>query len=50
MKNEYLTKVKVNYSIDKNVIREFNEISKKKAINKSGMIELLIKDWNSKNK
>lgn len=50
MKNEYSTKTKVNYSIDKNTIEEFNKIAKKKAINKSGMIELLIKDWILKNK
>lgn len=50
MKNEYLTKTKVNYSIDKNILIEFNEISKKKAINKSKLIELFIKDWNDKNR
>lgn len=50
MKNEYLTKIKVNYSIDKKVIEEFDKIAKEKAINKSGMIELLIKEWILKNK
>lgn len=50
MKNCYLTKIKVNYSIDKNTIDEFNKVAKAKAINKSGLIELLIKEWICKNK
>jgi len=45
MKNEYLTKIKVNYSVDKNLIEKFNKVAKQKAINKSALIELFIKDW-----
>jgi hypothetical protein len=50
MKNEYLTKIKVNYSISKNVIEEFNKVAKENAINKSGLIELFIKEWTQNNK
>ena len=50
MKNSYLTKIKVNYSIDKEVIKDFNKFSKEKAINKSGLIELFIRNWVKENK
>jgi len=49
MKNNYLTKTRVNYSIDKEIIKEFDKLSKEKAINKSGLIELFIKNWIKEN-
>lgn len=48
--NKYKTKVKVNFTINKNTSNEFNVLSKEKAINKSGLIELLITNWINKNK
>lgn len=38
-------KIKVNYIVNKNIINEFNKLTKSKAINKSGLIELLIQEW-----
>lgn len=50
MKTEYKTKTKVNYSIDKEVCKQFGILSKQKAINKSQLIELFIIDWIKNNK
>ena len=47
---KYTTKKRVDYSINKRVIEELDKIAKEKAINKSGLIELLIKEWIHKNK
>lgn len=47
---KYTTKKRVDYSIDKKIIDEFNKVAKEKAINKSGLIELLIREWICKNK
>lgn len=49
MKNQYTTKTKVNYSIDKGVSKSFNTISKEKSINKSSLIESFIKNWIKEN-
>jgi len=38
-------KVLANYNITKNVLDEFNKLAKEKAINKSGLIEILICEW-----
>jgi hypothetical protein len=38
-------KIKASYNITKTVLDEFNKIAKEKAINKSGLIEMLIIDW-----
>ena len=43
-------KTKANYNISKSVLKEFGQITKEKAINKSGLIEILIKDWLKKTK
>jgi len=50
MKNEYLTRIKVSYSVDKSLIKEFNKLAKEHAINKSGLMELFIKQWIKENK
>lgn len=39
------SKIKASYNITKTVLEEFDKIAKEKAINKSGLIELLIIDW-----
>jgi hypothetical protein len=38
-------KTKANYNITKSVLKEFGTVTKEKAINKSGLIELLICEW-----
>lgn len=42
-------KIKTNYNINKTVLDEFNKLTKSKALNKSGLIELLMKDWIKRN-
>lgn len=37
------------YTLDDNIIKKFNQITKEKAINKSALIELLIKKWLKEN-
>ena len=49
MKNQYTTKTKVNYSIDKDVLNTFDTLSKEKSINKSALIENFIKNWIKEN-
>lgn len=49
MKNQYTTKTKVNYSIDKEILNTFVFLSKKKSINKSALIENFIKNWIKEN-
>lgn len=49
MKNQYTTKSKVNYSINKDVLSVFNSLSKEKSINKSALIESFIKNWIKEN-
>jgi len=43
-------KKKVNYNINVETIKEFNTLTKVKAINKSQLIENLIKKWVEMNK
>ena len=43
-------KIKANYNITESVLIEFSKVTKEKAINKSGLIEILIQDWLIKNK
>ena len=43
-------KKKVNYNVNTEVINKFNELTKIKAINKSQLIENLIKKWIEMNK
>ncbi len=38
-------KIKANYNISEVVLKEFGKVTKEKAINKSGLIEIMIKDW-----
>lgn len=38
-------KTKANYNISESVLKEFGKITKEKAINKSGLIEILICEW-----
>jgi hypothetical protein len=46
---KYKTKKRVDYSIDKDTIIKFDKLAKEKAINKSGLIELFIKNWIKEN-
>ena len=43
-------KTKVNYNINKKLVYDFNSETKKRAIKKSGLIEILITEWLKKNK
>jgi hypothetical protein len=43
-------KTKVTYSIDTNIKNDYDKKTKEKALNKSALIELLIKEWLDKNK
>ena len=43
-------KTRTTFTIDSKVQKEFLEISKKKAINMSALVSILIKEWNEKNK
>jgi len=43
-------KKKVNYNVSESIIKDFNELAKKKAINKSQLIENFIEGWVEKNK
>jgi hypothetical protein len=49
MKNQYKTKTKVNYSIDQEISKVFDTLSKEKSINKSALIENFIKNWIKEN-
>ena len=43
-------KIKANYNISESVLKEFGKITKEKAINKSGLVEILIQEWIKKTK
>lgn len=45
-----MEKTKVTYYINTNVKDNFDKKAKEKALNKSALIELLIKEWLDKNK
>lgn len=47
---EEKTKQKVNFNVDSKILKEFNEMAKIKAINKSQFIENYIKLWITQNK
>ena len=49
MKNNYKTKTKVNYSVDTEIINNFNILADKKSINKSKLITHLIEKWVNEN-
>lgn len=49
MKNNYKTKIKVNYSIDSTIINNFNILADKKSVNKSKLIGQLIQKWLNEN-
>tara|TARA_R110000851_G_scaffold203884_1_gene355792 strand:+ start:418 stop:588 length:171 start_codon:yes stop_codon:yes gene_type:complete len=40
-----MSKKRVSYHIAEQVLKEFNSVAKNNAINKSALIELLIKKW-----
>lgn len=40
-----MEKTKVTYNIDKKIISQFNETTKKMSFKKSGIIETLITEW-----
>lgn len=44
------TKIKASYNITESVLVNFDKIAKSKAINKSGLIEILILEWIKQNK
>ncbi len=46
---EKSTKVKSNYNISESVLKKFNKTTKEKAINKSGLIEILMIEWLNQN-
>ena len=43
--NTYITKEKINLTIDKEIYQKFREITEIKSINKSKLIENYIKQW-----
>lgn len=43
-------KTKTNYNIKTTVLKEFNKLSKEKAINKSALIEIFMSQWIQQNK
>ena len=45
----YKTKQKASYTINKEILREFNKKAKIFSINKSALIETLIQKWIEKN-
>jgi hypothetical protein len=45
-----MEKVKVGYVISKDIRDKFDKKAKEKALNKSALVELLIKEWLGKNK
>ena len=47
---KYKTKVGMYHTIDKNIMKEFIELSEKKSINRSKLLEHYISDWINKNK
>lgn len=44
------TKKMVNYTIDREVFKELTEIARIKAVNRSALVELLLREWIKKNK
>ncbi len=44
------TKVKVSYSIDKDIEKQFNEQADRLAINRSALVEKFIQRWTKENK
>ncbi len=42
-------KIKANYNISESVLKEFSKTTKERAINKSGLIEILMIEWLEKN-
>jgi len=46
---QYKYKKIVNYTVDKKVIADFNKICKEKSVNKSALIEQLIRMWVKEN-
>lgn len=49
MKNNYKTKTKVNYSVNSEIINNFNNLADKKSVNKSKLIGQLIQKWIDEN-
>ena len=41
---------KISYTVEENIIKEFNAICEKKSVNKSALIEKLIIQWTNENK
>jgi len=50
IKGKYKTKVGMYNTINKDVMNEFIELSQKKSINRSQLLEHYIIDWIKKNK
>lgn len=44
------TKLPINLSIDKEILKDFKVETKKRAINRSGLIQNFIKEWLKENK
>lgn len=45
-----MSRGRATYSVDAKALKAFNETTKKKAINRSGLIELFMREWTEKNK
>lgn len=45
-----MAKERVTHTIDSEISKEFNELTKENAINKSALIEKMIKEWIKNNK
>ncbi len=45
-----IKKARTAFTIDKDVLKQFVDISKEKAINMSGLVNILLKKWLEENK
>lgn len=45
-----MAKERITHTINENVSKEFNKLTKENAINKSALVEKLISNWIKKNK
>jgi hypothetical protein len=50
MEKKHGTKIHGNFTIDTEVFYNFKQLTKRLSINKSGLIEEILKDWIEKNK
>lgn len=48
--SKYKTKIGMYHTIDKNIMKEFIELTEKKSINRSKLLEHYIADWIQNNR